>query len=144
MVHLSKLDDLKATMQSGARLSQVWHQFFDLTETRDFIQASVPGELEYLAPIIKVVGNADGRKPKRVFQEPMVMRYGGSDFYHGSISCPGYMGAFIYFKDVDQGSLSLTDIRSLESVFFKFALTMIGEGRAVVLPGQASGKAGIH
>lgn len=144
MDHSPILKNLKALMRETADFSRAWNLFFDLTERTDFVQASGVGRLDHLAPVLGVIGNADGIEPRRVFRDPVVMRYRNSDFYHGTVNCPGYLGAFMYFEDIDLGMFALTDLRSLESKFFRFALVLVDGRCNVVLPMQSGNRPTVH
>ncbi|CAM5786334.1 hypothetical protein [Castellaniella caeni] len=132
----TELDALKSAMQEATDFSLVWHQFFDLASSPGFVDASDPGQLEFLVPVLNAIFDAGGAGIPRAFQAPIVLRYRDSDFYHGSVDCPEHMGAFIYFKQIDQGMLALTNVRSLASTFFRFALASVDHRCAVVLPDQ--------
>lgn len=145
MAHLTELENLKSVMRETTEFSRAWNQFFDLTEMPGFVDVSEPDTLEYLAAVFERISDEYQRgAPGRSVRNPAVMRYPGSDFYHGTVDCTGCLGAFMYFQDIDQGMLALTDARSLNTVFFRFTLAFVDGKSNVVLPTPQAGDPTVH
>lgn len=142
--YLTQLEKLKTVVRTAIDFSEAWNNFFDLTEQADFVELSKPSQLDHLVLALDAMANVGEGQPKRTFQPPVVMQYPGSNFYHGTVSGTGCMGVYLYFKDLDIGMLALTDVSSMQSTFFRFALTLVNEQCTVVLAEPSSDSRAIH